>query len=133
VGEKLGTKNGLFIAIAVYIGVCVWGYFMKRELEFYVLAVSIGLVQGGVQSLSRSFYAKMIPPESAARFFGFYDMLGKFAAVIGPFLMGLVAVVTGNPRYSIISIIFLFVAGAGLLYFAKEKGRVASSGPRVAG
>ncbi|MGD0236331.1 MAG: MFS transporter, partial [Syntrophorhabdales bacterium] len=124
VGEKLGTKNGLFIAIAVYIGVCVWGYFMKRELEFYVLAVSIGLVQGGVQSLSRSFYAKMIPPESAARFFGFYDMLGKFAAVIGPFLMGLVAVVTGNPRYSIIS---------SLLYFAKEKGRVASSGPRVAG
>ncbi|HUJ89899.1 MAG TPA: MFS transporter, partial [Syntrophorhabdales bacterium] len=133
VGEKLGTKNGLFIAIAVYVGVCVWGYFMKRELEFYVLAVSIGLVQGGVQSLSRSFYAKMIPPESAARFFGFYDMLGKFAAVIGPFLMGLVAVVTGNPRYSIISIIFLFVAGAGLLYFAKEEGSVASSGPRVAG
>jgi UMF1 family MFS transporter len=133
VGEKLGTKNGLFIAIAVYIGVCVWGYFMKRELEFYVLAVSIGLVQGGVQSLSRSFYAKMIPPESAARFFGFYDMLGKFAAVIGPFLMGLVAVVTGNPRYSIISIIFLFVAGAGLLYFAKEKGNVGNSGLRVPG
>ncbi len=117
VGEKLGTKNAIFIALAVYIAVCVWGYFMHRESEFYVLAVAIGLVQGGVQSLSRSLYARMIPPESAARFFGFYDMLGKFAAVLGPFLMGLVAVLTGNARYSIISIIILFVAGAGFLYF----------------
>ena len=133
VGEKLGTKNGIFIAIAVYIGVCVWGYFMDREIEFYVLAVAIGLVQGGVQSLSRSFYAKMIPPESAARFFGFYDMLGKFAAVIGPFLMGLVAVMTGNPRYSIMAIIVLFVIGAIFLYFAREEGNVASSEFRVAG
>ena len=131
VGEKLGTKNGIFIAIAVYIGVCVWGYFMDREAEFYVLAVAIGLVQGGVQSLSRSFYAKMIPPESAARFFGFYDMLGKFAAVIGPFLMGSVAVLTGNPRYSIMAIIFLFVAGAGFLFFAREARDVTSSELRV--
>ena len=72
----------------------------------------------------------MIPPESAARFFGFYDMLGKFAAVIGPFLMGLVALLTGNARYSIMAIIFLFVAGAGFLYFAQEAGDVTSSGPR---
>jgi UMF1 family MFS transporter len=121
VGERLGTKNGIFIALAVYIGVCVWGYFMDREIEFYVLAVAIGLVQGGVQSLSRSFYAKMIPAQSAARFFGFYDMLGKFAAVIGPFLMGVVSVTTGNPRYSIVAIIFLFVSGAAFLYFAREK------------
>jgi MFS transporter, UMF1 family len=127
VGEKLGTKNGIFIALAVYIGVCVWGYFMDREGEFYVLAVAIGLVQGGVQSLSRSFYAKMIPAQSAARFFGFYDMLGKFAAVIGPFLMGVVSVVTGNPRYSILAIIFLFVSGAWFLYCAKEKGNLPGS------
>ena len=131
IGEKLGTKNGIFIAIAVYIGVCVWGYFMDREIEFYGLAVAIGLVQGGVQSLSRSFYAKMIPPESAARFFGFYDMLGKFAAVIGPFLMGLVALVTGNPRYSIIAIIVLFLGGAIFLYFARERRDVTGSELRV--
>jgi MFS transporter, UMF1 family len=132
-GEKLGTKNGIFIALAVYVGVCVWGYFMDRENEFYVLAVAIGLVQGGVQSLSRSFYAKMIPPQSAARFFGFYDMLGKFAAVIGPFLMGLVSVLSGNPRYSIVAVIFLFVSGAGFLYFVREAGDVRSSGLRVRG
>jgi UMF1 family MFS transporter len=133
VGERLGTKNGIFIALAVYIGVCVWGYFMDREIEFYVLAVAIGLVQGGVQSLSRSFYAKMIPAQSAARFFGFYDMLGKFAAVIGPFLMGVVSVTTGNPRYSIVAIIFLFVSGAAFLYFAREGSEVASSEFRVTG
>ncbi len=101
---------------------------MDRENEFYVLAVVIGLVQGGVQSLSRSFYAKMIPAESSARFFGFYDMLGKFAAVIGPFLMGLVSVLSGNPRYSIVAVIFLFVSGAGFLYFAKETRYVTGSG-----
>jgi MFS transporter, UMF1 family len=129
-GEKLGTKNGIFIALAVYIAVCVWGYYMTGEGEFYVLAVAIGLVQGGVQSLSRSFYARMIPPQSAARFFGFYDMLGKFAAVIGPFLMGIVAVMTGNARYSIIAIIVLFVSGAIFLYFAKEEG--AGHGPALA-
>jgi UMF1 family MFS transporter len=130
-GERLGTKRGIFIGLAVYIGVCIWGFYMDREVEFYVLAVAIGLVQGGVQSLSRSFYAKIIPPESAARFFGFYDMLGKFAAVIGPFLMGLVSVATGNPRIGIVAIILLFVLGAAFLYFAREKGDVASSGLRA--
>ena len=120
-GERFGTKKSIFIGLAMYVLVCVWGFFMHREGEFYALAVSIGMVQGGVQSLSRSFYAKIIPPESAARFFGFYDMLGKFAAVIGPFLMGVVGVVTGNPRYSIIAIILLFVAGGFFLYLADEK------------
>jgi UMF1 family MFS transporter len=82
--------------------------------------VAVGLVQGGVQSLSRSFFAKLIPPENAARFFGFYDMLGKFAAVIGPALMGWVGLLTGNPRMSILAIILLFVVGAGFLYLARE-------------
>lgn len=120
-GERFGTKKSIFIGLAMYVLVCVWGFFMQREGEFYALAVSIGLVQGGVQSLSRSFYAKIIPPESTARFFGFYDMLGKFAAVIGPFLMGVVGVITGNPRYSIIAIVLLFVIGGFFLYLADEK------------
>ena len=116
IGEKLGTKAGIFIGLAVYIVVAVWGFFMKHQSEFYILAVAIGLVQGGVQSLSRSFYAKIIPHDSAAEFFGFYNMLGKFAAVIGPFLMGWVSVVSGNARYSILAVIALFAAGAAVLY-----------------
>jgi len=116
IGEKLGTKTGIFIGLAVYIVVAVWGFFMKHQGEFYILAIAIGLVQGGVQSLSRSFYAKIIPRESAAEFFGFYNMLGKFAAVIGPFLMGWVSIVSGNARYSILAVIALFAAGAAVLY-----------------
>ncbi len=116
IGEKLGTKAGIFIGIGVYIIVTIWGFFMDQVAEFYGLAIAIGLVQGGVQSLSRSFYTRIIPQDKAAEFFGFYNMLGKFAAVIGPFLMGWVGILTGNPRYSILSIIVLFIAGAAFLY-----------------
>jgi len=121
IGEKLGTKTGIFLGIGVYVVVTIWGFFMKRELEFYALAAAIGLVQGGVQSLSRSFYTRLIPKSRAAEFFGFYNMLGKFAAVIGPFLTGWVSVATGNPRYSILAILLLFISGAAILAFVNEK------------
>lgn len=120
-GEKLGAKRGIFLGLGVYIGVCVWGSLMQREWEFYVLAIAVGLVQGGVQALSRSFYSRLIPSSKSAEFFGFYNMLGKFAAVLGPLLMGLVGKWTNQPRYSILSIILLFVAGATFLFFVNEQ------------
>jgi UMF1 family MFS transporter len=120
-GERLGAKTGILLALGVYLGVTVWGFFMSRPAEFYGLAVTIGLVQGGVQSLSRSLYARIIPRNKAAEFFGFYNMLGKFAAVIGPFLMGWVGVLTGNPRYSVLAIAPLFLAGGALLFFVDER------------
>ena len=120
-GEKLGTKRSILLGIAVYIGVTFWGRFMDSSGEFYLLAIAIGLVQGGVQALSRAFYSRLIPASRAAEFFGFYNMLGKFAAVIGPILMGLVSVLTGNPRHSILSIAVLFLAGAIILYFVDEQ------------
>jgi UMF1 family MFS transporter len=120
IGERLGAKTGLFIGLAVYLGVTVYGYSMQNEKEFYILAAVIGLVQGGVQSLSRSLYARIIPQNKSAEFFGFYNMLGKFATVIGPFLMGLASVWTGNPRSSIFAISLLFVIGGGVLYFVNE-------------
>jgi UMF1 family MFS transporter len=119
-GQRIGPRAGIFIALFVYVGVCIWGYFMDQVAEFYVLAVVVGLVQGGVQSLSRSLYARLIPKDKAAEFFGFYNMLGKFAAVIGPVMMGWVGVITGNPRFSILSVIVLFLAGAAFLYFVDE-------------
>jgi MFS transporter, UMF1 family len=115
IGEKFGPKTGIFIGIGVYILITFWAYFMSREMEFYLLAVGIGLVQGGVQSLSRSLYARIIPKNKSAEFFGFYNMLGKFAAVLGPFLMGWVGVASGNSRAGILSLIVLFVAGMLLL------------------
>jgi UMF1 family MFS transporter len=121
IGSRLGAKTGILIGIGVYILVTVWAFFMDSSWEFYALAVTIGLVQGGVQALSRSFYARLIPPEKSAEFFGFYNMLGKFAAVIGPVLMGWVGVVTGNPRLGILSIVVLFLGGGTLLLFVKRQ------------
>jgi len=127
-GEKLGTKTSILLGLAVYVGVTVWARFMGSTAEFYILATAIGLVQGGVQALSRAFYSRLIPASRAAEFFGFYNMLGKFAAVIGPTLMGLVGVLTGNPRHSILAIVTLFVGGGVILYFVDE-----AEGARIAG
>lgn len=120
-GERYGAKSGLFIAIAVYIGVTLWAMQMTEVREFYVLAAVIGLVQGGVQSLSRSLYARLIPADKAAEFFGFYNMLGKFAAVLGPGLMGFVGYLTGSTRASLWAVVGLFVVGAAVLYFVDEE------------
>lgn len=128
IGKRIGAKTGIFIGLSVYLVVTVWGSFMDREIEFYVMAVLIGLVQGGVQALSRSLYSRLIPPSRSAEFFGFYNMLGKFAAVIGPVLMGWVGVVTGNPRASILAVAVLFVGGGILLFLVDEKkGRQAAA------
>lgn len=115
IGERIGPKHGIFIGLAVYVLVSVFAAFMRHSIEFFILAGLIGLVQGGVQLLSRSYYARLVPAERAGEFFGFYNMLGEFAAIIGPFLIGLVSYVTGSPRLSILSVIVLFAVGALLL------------------
>jgi len=114
-GERIGPKAGIQIAISVYIIVVIWAYQMDSSWEFYVLAFLIGLVQGGVQALSRSLYARIIPARQSAEFFGFYNMLGKFAAVLGPIMVGWVTLMTGSHRIAMLSIIILFVTGALLL------------------
>jgi UMF1 family MFS transporter len=116
---------------------------MTQKHEFYVLAVAVGLVQGGIQALSRSYYSRLIPKNQAAEYYGFYNMLGKFAAIIGPALMGIVGLIvkrmmmppSPNPeqitavsqlaaRWGIGSILILFIIGAVLFYFVdEEKGR----------
>ena len=89
-GERWGVRKSIFLAIGIYICVTIWGMTMREKYEFYLLAVVIGLVQGGIQALSRSYYSRIIPKNQAAEFFGFYNMLGKFAAIIGPALIGVV-------------------------------------------
>jgi UMF1 family MFS transporter len=113
--SRIGTRRGIALGLVVYVGVTIFGFFMTTAGEFYALAVVIGLVQGGVQALSRSYFSRLIPAEEAGEFFGFYNMLGKFAAVIGPALMGIVGVLTGSPRYAILSLVVLFAAGGFLL------------------
>ena len=118
-GDRLGAKNGILIAILVYILVVFWAWRMQSSWEFYVLAVVIGLVQGGIQALSRALFARLIPAQHAGRFFGLYNMMGKFAAVIGPLMVGWVAVLFDNPRAGILSVLLLF--GAALLLLARVK------------
>ena len=125
-GEWLGAKPAIFAGIAAYLGATLWSYFMTNVWEFYVLAVAIGLVQGGVQSLSRSLYARIIPTDRAGEFFGFYNMLGKFATVLGPGLVGVVGALTGSPRLAILTILLLLIAGALLLSLVQERDSVRS-------
>ncbi|MCP4994533.1 MAG: MFS transporter [Gammaproteobacteria bacterium] len=114
-GRVKGPKQGIMLAIFIYLLVLLWAYQMERVWEFYALAVAIGLVQGGIQTLSRSLYAGLIPADKAGEFFGFYNLLGKFAAVIGPVLVGWVGVMTGSHRIAILSLALLFIIGAVLL------------------
>ena len=113
--SKIGTKKAVLIAIGGYSVVTLLAYFMTVKLHFYILAALIGLFQGGVQALSRSLFTRLIPRGKEAEFFGFYNMLGKFAAVIGPIMMGWVTLATGNVRFGILSILILFISGALLL------------------
>lgn len=131
-GERIGARRAIFIAIAVYLFVSIWGAFIQTKNEFYVLAVIVGLVQGGIQALSRSFYARIIPVSKSAEYFGFYNMLGKFAAVLGPAAMGGTGLLVRSMGYSsdiasrvsITSVAFFFIAGGILFYFVnEEKGR----------
>jgi UMF1 family MFS transporter len=119
-GKRYGPRAGILLCIAVYLGVTVWGYFLETVAQFYALAVIIGLVQGGIQSLSRSYFARLVPPQKSGEFFGFFNMMGKFAAVLGPMLMGWVALVSGSSRLAILSIALLFALGAVLLWFVRQ-------------
>jgi len=114
-GAKIGAKTAIMIGIIAYSVITFLGYFITKAWHFYVLAILIGLFQGGIQALSRSLYTRIIPAEKSAEFFGFYNMLGKYAAIIGPALMGTISLVTGSARLGILSILLLFILGAFLL------------------
>lgn len=120
VGNQIGPKRGILICISVYLAATLYAYFLDSVVEFFALAVVVGLVQGGVQSLSRSFFGRLVPEGKGGEFFGFYNMMGKFASFIGPLLIAAVAYGTGNSRLSITSLIVLFLVGGLLLWRVPE-------------
>ncbi len=115
-GQKIGAKTGIYIGIGVYVAVTIWAYFITSAAEFYVLAAMVGFVIGGIQALSRSLLGQLIPSDRAGEYFGFFNMVGKSAAIIGPILVGWTAVILGT-RSSILSVLLLFALGAYFLYF----------------
>ena len=121
-GQRRGAKFGLRIGLWAYLIATVCATFMSSATEFYALAIVLGLVQGGVQSLSRSLFSRLIPPERDGEFFGFLNMLGKAAAVIGPLMVGVVAATTDSSRLGLLSIILLFGLGMLVLRRVEEPG-----------
>ncbi len=129
-GKKWDVKKSIYLAIGVYLIVTLYATTISREVEFYVLAMLIALVQGGIQALSRSYYSRLIPKNQSGEFYGFYNMLGKFAAIIGPVLIGAAGLfarrVIGLPevlsaRISIGAVAILFIAGGILLALVDEE------------
>ena len=139
-GEKWGVRKSIYLGIFSYIIITFWGVLMTKPIEFYSLAIAIGMVQGGIQALSRSYYSRLIPKGQEGEFYGFYNMLGKFAAILGPLLIGVVGLtikgtlgpLASTPeqhlaigqiasRWGIGSVVILFVIGAILFKFVDEE------------
>ena len=143
-GQRWSARKSIFIAIGIYIFITIWGTMMTTQQDFYILAIIVGLVQGGIQALSRSYYSRLIPKNQAAEYYGFYNMVGKFATILGPVLMGIVGLIARRvlmppsptpeqivhvgqlaSRWGITSISLLFIIGAILFFFVdEEKGRI---------
>lgn len=115
-----GTKTMIQIGIATYIVAVLFAFFIESVWHIFILGTMIGSAQGGIQALSRSYFAKIIPKEESNEFFGFYNIFGKFAAILGPLLMSLLSDLTNEPRTSILAILPLFIIG-GLLTFKLKK------------
>ena len=123
-GKRIGPRPAILIGLAVYIVALIYAWqWLDTGADFYKLAIAIGMVQGGVQSLSRSLYARLVPKSKTAEFFGFFNMVGKFAAILGPLLMAAVPILIAgaDERDSILSLTVLFVLGGALLWRVNEK------------
>jgi UMF1 family MFS transporter len=130
--RKFGSLNMIRAAVSMYVLICIVGFVMGFGLEegffgvdravilFWILAVMVGTVQGGIQATSRSYFAKMVPPDNSGEFFGFFDIFGKFAAVLGPFLYAVTKDITGRSSLSILSLILLFAVGLVLLMAGRK-------------
>ena len=119
--DKIGFKKILTIGISIYIIICFFAANMNTATEFYIIAGAVGLVQGGVQAISRSFFSSLIPKNKEAQFFGFYNLVGKSAVLIGPLLVSWVAYIFNNPRFGILSLLILFIPGLVFLWMVPDE------------
>ncbi|MBT2634128.1 MFS transporter [Bacillus sp. ISL-26] len=119
--ERFKGKTMLYAGIVMYMIVCIYAYFMDNAIDFWILAMLVATSQGGIQALSRSYFAKLVPKQHANEFFGFYNIFGKFASIIGPLLIAVTAQLTGNSSAAVFSLIILFVIGMVILAFVPEK------------
>lgn len=122
-GTKFGTKKMLMVGIAAYCFITMFGaFFLKSATEFWVLAIMVGLFQGGIQALSRSEFSKLVPKDRANEYFGFFDIFGKYAAVMGTFLVSSITQATGHANLGVFSLMVLFVIG--FIFISKVPDRI---------
>ena len=126
-GQRYGPRRGIYFALAVYIGVCCWAGFMTTIGQYYTMAIIVGCVQGGAQGLSRSLYASLIPQDQPGEFFGFYNMVTKASHVLGPVLVGIAAMLSNEPKFVLLALLPLFIAGAAVLGRVRGDDRTAIS------
>jgi len=120
--HRFGAKKGLYFALFAYVGACLWAIQMTDVREFYIMSIVIGLVQGGVQGLSRSVYASLIPVDQPGEFFGFYSMTTKFAHILGPAMVAIAAMLSDDPKWVLLALMPMFLAGALLLSLVRMPG-----------
>ena len=123
---RVGTLNMILVAVAAYMGIVLFAaFFLKTAFEFWVLAIMVGLFQGGVQALSRSYFGRIIPKEKSNEYYGFFDIFGRYASVMGTFLVSVVTSLTGNPSLGVLSIGVLLIVGFMLLVRLSRMTRAA--------
>jgi UMF1 family MFS transporter len=113
--EKITVKRAIYLGLIVYTLISIGGYFMQSALHFWILAVAVGMVQGGTQALSRSLFGLMTPKKKSAEFFGFFDVAQKFSGILGPALFGIIGQLSGSSRLSIVTLVIFFVGGMYML------------------
>jgi MFS transporter, UMF1 family len=113
--ERFTGKKMLYVGIIIYIFVCIYAYFLETTLDFWILAMLVATSQGGIQALSRSYFARLIPKQNSNEFFGFYNIFGKFASIMGPLLVAVTAQVTGDSSTGVFSLVVLFIIGIIIL------------------
>ena len=130
--KRIGSVRMIGVAIAVYFLICVVGFYMGYIIDvdqnatataqtmFWMMAFHLGTVQGGIQALSRSYFSRLVPPDKSNEYFGFFDIFGKFATVVGPFLVALVTGFTGRSSFGILSLLVLFAVGGLLLFLGRN-------------
>ncbi len=124
---KFGAKRSIFFGLLVYTGICIFGYFLRTARDFWILAVVVGLVQGGTQALSRSLFATLVPKHKSGEFFGFFSVFEKFGGILGPLAFAIAAQLAGSSRVAILTVVVFFIVGAWLLTLVDEKAGAAAA------
>ena len=126
-GHKFGTRKMILVGIAGYTFITLFAaFFLRTAVEFWILAIMVGLFQGGLQALSRSEFGKLCPKDHANEYFGFFDIFGKYAAILGTFIVGTMTAATGNSSLGVLSIVVLFIIGFVVMLRVPERATAAT-------